>query len=122
MKIVALSFVQRPDGAILVAWNRKHAGWALPGGKMESFETPEGAQARELYEETSLRTVSGKLVYTAEAPGKPETEIQVFSVRVIGDVIPRELGTCVGWMPKETFLKLGLWPKWNAAMFAGMSK
>lgn len=117
MIIVALSLIQRPDGAILAAWNRKHSGWSLPGGKCETGETLESAQARELFEETSLRTVGGKLAYTAPSEHDTEVLVNVFAVRVIGDVVPRELNTPVGWMSKENFLDYSFAPKWHEEMF-----
>lgn len=51
------------DGMILYVRKPK-SKWALPGGKIETGETPEQAAARELSEETGLEDLN--LVYLAE--------------------------------------------------------
>ena len=44
--------------------------WALPGGFVGPNETTEQASMRELYEETHLRGVIGKQLYTVSTPGR----------------------------------------------------
>jgi 8-oxo-dGTP diphosphatase len=51
------------DGRILYVRKPK-SRWALPGGKLETGESPREAAARELHEETGLQNL--ELVYLAE--------------------------------------------------------
>jgi len=54
---VAVAYVLNPRGELLVARRAHHPGyneWALPGGFLESGETPEEGCLRELKEETDL--------------------------------------------------------------------
>ncbi len=44
--------------------------WALPGGFVDKSETTEQASKRELYEETHLRGITGKQLYTVSTPGR----------------------------------------------------
>lgn len=54
---------QRPDG-------KDHAGlWEFPGGKVERFETPEAALARELAEELAITVHCDDLVPLSFASG-----------------------------------------------------
>lgn len=54
---VAVAYTENPDGELLVVRRAHHPGyneWALPGGFLESGETPQEGCLRELKEETSL--------------------------------------------------------------------
>ena len=67
-KAAAVAVVLLPDGegrgCFLLTKRaptlRAHTGqWALPGGRLDSGETPEGAALRELYEEVGLKLGAG---------------------------------------------------------------
>jgi len=106
----AVSHVERGDGKLLVVWNRRYAGWAMPGGKVEDGETVVDAQRRELYEETGLRSLKSTHVYEGDTAVKvgPDRGRRVHVFRVVPDTYgPREMepGAIVGWMSREDFLR-----------------
>ena len=52
---------------LLVQQNRYgHYSWELPGGKIESKETPISAASRELFEESGYSGLNGKLLYNID--------------------------------------------------------
>ena len=61
MKII-IGFIENSEGQILVtrrALNTPMGGyWELPGGKIESFESPQAALVREIKEELNLDVLS----------------------------------------------------------------
>lgn len=57
-KQAAVAYVEREDGRILVVWNKRYGGWAMPGGLVEEGETPVAAMIRELREETSVESLA----------------------------------------------------------------
>ena len=54
------------DGKILLQRKRDETIWALPGGKVESGETPKAALAREWLEELGCSPVIGRLLWRFE--------------------------------------------------------
>jgi 8-oxo-dGTP pyrophosphatase MutT (NUDIX family) len=72
MNPVAACVVLIRDGAVLAVSRRDDpAKYGFPGGKMEPYEAPEVAAARELFEETGIRAQESELrhLYTGIEPG-----------------------------------------------------
>lgn len=60
----AVALVRNDAGAVLLLRQRHHDGWSLPGGLLQSGESPDRAVARELAEELRLRVDPGELTAT----------------------------------------------------------
>jgi ADP-ribose pyrophosphatase YjhB (NUDIX family) len=128
MKRAAVAYVTREDGRMLVVWNKRYAGWTMPGGLVEEGETPGVACARELQEETGLVSFKYEQIY--EAPTEPHlndgrgTHCHVFRVAEIKSDpdAPREceLGCPVTWFTREEFLKWSPFAKFYEKMFAAL--
>lgn len=54
--------IMREDGNILLEQRADCGMWGLPGGRIEPGETVESAAHREVFEETGLEVVLGKLI------------------------------------------------------------
>lgn len=66
--LTASARVRDPDGRIALIQNRWTDGWFLPGGEVESGESPKEAARREVREETSLdATIEAPLVVLEQA-------------------------------------------------------
>jgi 8-oxo-dGTP diphosphatase len=98
----AVSWVEQ-DGLVLVVWNKRFLGWAMPGGMVEDGETVECAQARELFEETNLKTHSAQLVYRAQLNLPPpkqgrSSDVHFFRVRTFGFPRAMEDDCPIAWL------------------------
>lgn len=107
--MAAVSLVERDvDGKLLVVWNRRYGGWTLPGGKVEPNESLGEAQARELAEETGLKTVEAAVLFDGPhglAQGADRaTHVTVFRVRTEGEAAEQEHGCPIEWMSRADFV------------------
>jgi 8-oxo-dGTP diphosphatase len=72
--------VLRHGGRVLLVQTRRRRRWQLPGGRLESGETPRRAAGRELREETGLR--AGSLVLSGVYRRKDGSLAYVFGARI----------------------------------------
>jgi ADP-ribose pyrophosphatase YjhB (NUDIX family) len=126
-KRAAVSLIERNDGRLLCVWNRRYGGWSLPGGLVEDGETVEEAQARELYEETSLQTLSAEPLFdgphkTAPTVGETGRGSRVHVFRVAAHGLPREVetGCPVTWLTREEFLRWSPFAAFYLDVFAAI--
>jgi ADP-ribose pyrophosphatase YjhB (NUDIX family) len=119
----ALSYIERDDGKILCVWNRRFQGWGLPGGKVESGETLEAAQSRELLEETGLYTCTRALLYSAPTVTMDAGRVvYVFLVQPQpGTPSAREAGCPVEWCTREEILLTSPFAAFYEKMFTTVS-
>jgi len=130
MNRAAVSYVEHgADGRILCVWNSRYGGWTLPGGKVEDGETVEQAQARELHEETGLRTYRATPLYTAEtcikdAPEERGRMVHVFRVLPATDWHARQMEPShpVTWFTREEFLRWSPFAEFYIRMFATIDR
>lgn len=124
LKRAAVAYVAREDGRMLCVWNKRYAGWTMPGGLVEEGETPAQAVIRELQEETGLgdRRTAWKQIY--EAPTEPHfndgrgTYCHVFEViTATGEAREQEVGCPVTWLTREEFLAWSPFYKFYEKMF-----
>jgi ADP-ribose pyrophosphatase YjhB (NUDIX family) len=122
----AVSYVERGDGRILCVWNSRYGGWTLPGGKVEEGETIQAAQARELFEETCLRTLRALPLYTGEtcvnnAPEDRGRLVHVFRVKPESyRAFQGEPGRPVVWFTRQEFLRGSPFAEFYVEMFESL--
>lgn len=70
---VSIKGVILRDGHVLLL-HKISGEWDLPGGRLNSLETPEQCLIREIHEETGLSVKPGRLLYrwVRRRPGKPD--------------------------------------------------
>lgn len=75
----AFAVIRRGDSVLLVKPRSKHC-WNLPGGRLDSDETPLQAVIREVWEETGLKAMIVRLAGTHRREDR--TRAYVFEARV----------------------------------------
>ena len=109
----AVVLLEREDGRVLCVWNRRYAGWSLPGGMVEPGEAVEHALVREVLEETSLRVTSFTLVHerSHEVVAQVARQDRASCVSVFralsAEGSPRQVepSSPVAWLTREEFLQ-----------------
>jgi 8-oxo-dGTP diphosphatase len=108
-KYIAAGVLIDTDGKILIAkrpQNKDMAGlWEFPGGKMQEFEVPEIALARELEEELGIETSPGCFLPLTFLSYRYETFhliMFVFTCRKWNGIVMGKEGQDLKWInPKE---------------------
>jgi 8-oxo-dGTP diphosphatase len=86
--------------------------WCLPGGKIDYGDTIEQAAARELVEETSLRSTSLRFLFYQDtlppAPGRMHCINLYFLCAAEGEVVLNEESIAAAWIGPEDFPRFDL--------------
>ena len=128
-RVAAYALIRRDDEVLLTRMSsltRIQGRWTLPGGGIDHGEDPRDALRREVYEETGLRVLPGRVVDVhathfvgARADGVVEdyhgihlifeAEIEAGSVDAEPHVVERDGSTeHVEWVPVQRALSLNL--------------
>lgn len=97
--------------------------WEIPGGKIETGESPAAAAARELLEETGVDCTDPSCIWldagVVEPPapaGRPHPQFHLFSVQLPAGSVPRALAAqAVAWVEVGLLHKID-WPQTNEAV------
>lgn len=95
-------YVTDPENRVLVVRTTYMGpGWMLPGGRIESGETPHEGAARETLEETGL-AVSVDRLLLVDARRARDTSF-VFAGRVVGGTLAAQFGEIeeAGWIDRD---------------------
>lgn len=105
-----------PDSTHILAVTRKtdHTDWGLPGGKIESGETPEQACIRELQEETGCYALRLEHVFTG--PDEGGHVVSTYWVSSWTGVRSQTEAGKVAWVPLTEVL-FGSFGRYNEALF-----
>ena len=102
MNIIAAALLLREDAVFLARRgpSQSHAGmWELPGGKVESGETPEQALVREIREELNWEIRCGELRARSTSPDLPGLELQAFACEIVGGALELHEHEASAWVP-----------------------
>jgi 8-oxo-dGTP pyrophosphatase MutT (NUDIX family) len=105
---IAAALLIRPDGHTLLVRKRGTQAFMQPGGKIEAFELPVHALARELEEELGLVIDPQQARFLGEfsAPAANEpgfvVQAQIFQLRIEADVTPAAEIEEVIWIDPAT--------------------
>jgi ADP-ribose pyrophosphatase YjhB (NUDIX family) len=129
-RTAAVSYVQRmSDGRILCVWNVRYAGWSLPGGRVEAHESIEDAQARELLEETGIKTSETVKLYEGDhmlaVDPSRASRVHVFGVvpaSPLSSARPEAPNRPIAWLTHDEFLQWSPFAHFYRGLFAEMSK
>jgi len=119
---VALLVSHPSDPGLYLGVTRKDDpnAWGLPGGKIDSGETPHEAARRELFEETGLTAIGMHRVFNHPCRANPTKTGKTYRVvtlqtSVEGEVSTKEAGK-VGWVSRDT-LYAGPFGEYNQNLF-----
>jgi 8-oxo-dGTP pyrophosphatase MutT (NUDIX family) len=135
MNYAAVAYITRLDGRILCVWNKRYAGWTMPGGLVEQSETIVAGMIRELQEETSLIAHAGTPIYEgptitdrSDAEKKLIADgrgsyVHVFEVIAYeGEPRECEVGCAVTWLTRDEFMQWSPFAKFYEKMFEALDK
>ncbi|HZB33618.1 MAG TPA: NUDIX domain-containing protein [Streptosporangiaceae bacterium] len=104
MRVRCVGAVVRDEGGRLLLIRRGHPPgeglWSLPGGRVEPGESDGVAVARELWEETGLRTEVGELIAVVARPGPGDVvyDIHEYTATPVGGTLrPGDDAADVRW-------------------------
>jgi 8-oxo-dGTP diphosphatase len=114
--MAACVLIWHDDGRVLGVSRRDDpTAFGLPGGKVDSGETPDEAAARELYEETGLTITDLSLIHQRTSPGEDDYVTYVYTGKVSGEIDTDEEGV-VQWVDIQTLLD-GPFGEYNRGLF-----
>jgi 8-oxo-dGTP diphosphatase len=117
VRVRCVGAVVRDEGGRLLLIRRGHPPgeglWSLPGGRVEPGESDVAAVARELHEETGLRTEVGELIAVVARPGIGDVvyDIYEYTATPIGGTLrPGDDASDVRWVDEFELRALPITP------------
>lgn len=112
-RAVAVSYVEREDGRILVVWSRRYGAFTLPGGQVEDRETIKQALARDLRGQTGMYCLDATPLYKRES-GRM---VHVYRVEAGGIAQEIRIGCPVSWFTRDEFSRWTAFKPFYVEMF-----